>query len=214
MRRLSLSLITFLFAGPAAVAAGPPVVTKGSDSSPMVITKTEPTFFDLLATGGDGQLRPLHEFRGQVVMAVNTASRCGYTPQYEGLQKVHSRFKGKGFTVLGFPSNDFGGQEPGSDKEIKEFCKVNFNIDFPLFQKNAVKGDGKQPVFKFLTEHAPKEQQGEVKWNFEKFLVNRKGEVAARYPSSVKPDDAALVAKLEELLQEPAPAAQPKSKAK
>lgn len=189
-----------------AIAADSPIAKKGDVQDQMVIANVQPTFFDLVATGNDGKLRPLHEFRGQVVLVTNTASRCGYTPQYDGLQKLHGQYKTKGFAVLGFPSNDFGGQEPGTDKEIKEFCKVNFNIDFPLFQKNPVTGTQKQPIYKYLTERSPKGMQGEVKWNFEKFLINRQGEVIARFPSSIAPEDKTLVAKIEELLRESTPA--------
>ncbi len=213
MCRILSVVAAFLFAGHAALASDSSFAKKGAEPRPLVIAKVAPTFFDLVATGNDGQLRPLHEFRGRVMLVANTASRCGYTPQYERLQKIHDRYKSKGFSVLGFPSNDFGGQEPGTDEEIKEFCRVNFNVDFPLFQKNPVKGGAKQPVYKFLTERAPTGQRDEVKWNFEKFLVNREGEVVARYPSSVKPDDPAVTAKIEELLGEPAPAPQPKTKA-
>lgn len=159
-------------------------------------------FFALTAKDVEGKPVKLESYRGKVVLVANTASECGYTSQYEQLQKVYERFKAKGLVVLGFPANDFGGQEPGTNQEIAKFCKLNYGVTFPLFDKQPVSGAQKQSVFRFLTESADKKLQGEVKWNFEKFLISKTGKLAARYSSQVKPDAAELVATIERLLAE------------
>ncbi len=142
-------------------------------------------FYDLSAETIDGKKEALSQYKGKVVMVVNTASECGFTPQYKDLEALYKKYQSKGLVVLGFPSNDFGSQEPGSNAEIKKFCEKKFKVSFPLFSKNAVTGAEKQPVYKFLTEAAT--PKGEVSWNFEKFLINQKGEIVARYKSSVSP---------------------------
>ena len=147
---------------------------------------------------GDKQMA-LSQYVGKVSLMVNTASMCGYTGQYKELQEIYLKYKDQGFVILGFPSNDFGKQEPGSDKDIKEFCDLKYRVTFPMFTKGAVTGPDKQEVYRVLTEGNPA-LKGEVKWNFEKFLINKKGEAVARFPSSVKPDDSQLVKKLEEEL--------------
>jgi glutathione peroxidase len=144
----------------------------------------------LKVKGIDGQEVSLSTFKGKTLLIVNTASRCGYTPQYEGLEALYKKYKDKGFVVLGFPSNDFGAQEPGSNAEIKKFCQTKFNVDFPMFAKGEVKGEGKQPLFALLTQAAP--SKGEIKWNFEKFLIDPSGQVVARFDSKVTPTDEAL----------------------
>ncbi|MDI1436751.1 glutathione peroxidase [Polyangium sorediatum] len=144
-----------------------------------------------------GEERSLGDFRGKVVLVVNTASECGYTPQYAGLEKLHERFEAKGFSVLGFPSNDFGAQEPGTDAEIATFCTSKFGVKFPMFSKITVKGSDKHPLYTFLTQAAP---AGEVKWNFEKFLVGKDGGVKGRFPSAVEPEDEKLVLAIEKAL--------------
>ena len=142
-------------------------------------------------------------YRGQVLLVVNTASKCGFTPQYEALEAMHARYKPRGFAVLGFPSNDFMGQEPGSEKQIQEFCTLTYGVKFPMFEKVHVKGNDATPLYRALaaaTGEAPK-------WNFHKYLIDRDGKVVASYGSRTKPDDPALVAKLESLLAMPAPEA-------
>ena len=129
---------------------------------------------------------------------VNTASECGYTPQYAGLQKLHSRFAEKGFSVLGFPSNDFGGQEPGTDAQIRYFCQSNYKVEFPMFSKGPVSGAKTQPVYSWLLENSA--VKGPVEWNFEKFLVGRDGKVVGRFKSGTTPDDAKLIAAIEKAL--------------
>ncbi len=142
-----------------------------------------PSLHALKAKRLDGTEEALSAYAGKVLLVVNTASECGYTPQYEGLQKLHAVYQGRGFTVLGFPSNDFGGQEPGSSKEIATFCKTKFGVDFPLFEKVVTKGDGQSPVYALLAS-----AKGPPKWNFHKYLVDKKGLVVAAWPSSVKPE--------------------------
>jgi glutathione peroxidase len=142
-------------------------------------------FYALSAESIDGKKEALSQYQGKVVMVVNTASECGFTGQYKDLEALYEKYKSQGLVVLGFPSNDFGSQEPGTNAEIKKFCKNKFKVSFPLFSKNPVTGTQKQPVYQFLTQAAT--PKGEVSWNFEKFLINKKGEVVARYKSSVSP---------------------------
>lgn len=156
-------------------------------------------FYALSAKDIDDKNTALSKYDGKVSLVVNTASECGYTPQYKGLEALYLKYKAKGFVVLGFPSNDFGGQEPGGNQEIKKFCEKKFKVSFPLFSKDTVTGEAKQPIYKFLTTAAPK--KGEVQWNFEKFLVNRQGEVVGRFKSSVAPDSAELDQAVAELVE-------------
>jgi glutathione peroxidase len=144
----------------------------------------------------------LAEFRGRVVMIVNVASKCGYTPQYDGLQKIYERYKEQGFTVLGFPANNFGAQEPGTNEEIQEFCRINYGVTFPVFSKISVKGDDKHPLYKYLTERETNPDfAGEIKWNFNKFLVGRDGRILARFDSGDKPEDAKVTQAIEGALR-------------
>jgi glutathione peroxidase len=129
----------------------------------------------------------LSEYKGKVLLIVNVASKCGYTRQYSGLQKIYDEYKDKGFEILAFPCNDFGGQEPGTNEEIAEFCSTNFNVTFPLFDKIKVLGENKNPLYKMLTNNSNVEK-GDINWNFEKFLISKNGEVIARYKSSVEPE--------------------------
>jgi glutathione peroxidase len=146
----------------------------------------------------DGTMQKLGDWRGKVVLIVNVASECGYTPQYEGLQALHRTYAPRGFAVLGFPSNDFGGQEPGSDQEIFEFCRQRYNVDFPLFSKVKVAGADAAPLYRYLQEDNP--NKATVKWNFHKFLVGPDGIPIAAFGAKVKPDDAGLVAAIERAL--------------
>ncbi len=143
---------------------------------------------DFNARSIDGQDVELASFGGEVVLVVNTASQCGFTPQYEGLQQLHDEFKEKGFTVLGFPCDQFGGQEPGDDTEIASFCKKNFGVDFPLFSKIEVNGDGAHPLYQWLRSQKGGLLGSKVKWNFTKFLVGKDGQVIARYSPTTKPE--------------------------
>ncbi len=146
----------------------------------------------------DGKPTELSKFKGNVVLIVNVASKCGYTPQYKQLEEVYTKYKDKGFEVLGFPANQFGGQEPGSDKEISEFCTKNFGVDFPMFSKIVVKGDGIAPLYEFLTsEKTNPGMSGPIKWNFEKFLVGRDGKVVKRFSTKTKPDAPEVIEAIE-----------------
>jgi glutathione peroxidase len=149
----------------------------------------------------DGTPEPLSDYRGKVVLIVNTASKCGYTPQYAGLQKLYEDEKDRGFVILGFPANNFGKQEPGSNDEIKEFCTSKFHVTFPMFEKVDVKGETASPLYKRLAAQ-PSPIGGEPKWNFTKFLVDRSGRVVARYEPSTTPEDKALRARIDALLAE------------
>jgi glutathione peroxidase len=131
----------------------------------------------------------LSEFRGQVLLVVNTASKCGFTPQYAGLEALHAKLHGKGFSVLGFPCNQFGAQEPGSASEIGEFCQVNYGVSFPMFAKIDVNGAAAHPLYKYLKHEKPGLLGSErIKWNFTKFLIGRDGEAVARYAPLTKPE--------------------------
>jgi glutathione peroxidase len=155
------------------------------------------SLYDLSATSIDGEPKNLSAYQGKVLLVVNVASQCGYTPQYAGLQKLYTTYHDRGLEVLGFPSNDFGQQEPGTEAEIKHFCSSRFGVSFPLFSKTKVTGPDKDPVYSFLTKSTG---GAEVGWNFEKFLVNRQGLVIGRFPSSVRPDDSRLVGEIEKAL--------------
>jgi glutathione peroxidase len=146
----------------------------------------------------DGTDVDLGSYKGKVVLVVNVASKCGATPQYEGLQALYEKYKDKGFVVLGFPANDFGAQEPGSDEQIKEFCTSKYDVTFPMFSKITVKGDAKPKLYQVLTETS--DPAGDIGWNFEKFLVGKDGKVAGRFKTRVSPDDAALVGAIEAAL--------------
>jgi len=159
------------------------------------------TFYDFTVPNIDSKEESLKAYQGKVLLVVNTASRCGYTPQYKSLEALHEKYRAQGFTVLGFPSNDFGAQEPGDNSQIKKFCDVSYHITFPLFSKAAVTGEKTQPVFKWLTVEADPKQAGPVKWNFEKFLINKQGKLIKRFPSSVTPDDAVITSEIDALLK-------------
>jgi len=150
----------------------------------------------------DGESQPLAEYEGKVVLIVNTASLCGFTPQYEGLEALYEAKKDEGFVVLGFPANNFGSQEPGTNAEIQEFCSTKFSVTFPMFEKISVKGDDADALYVQLAE-LPEPLGGEPEWNFTKFLVDRTGRVVARFGPRTPPSDEALVAKIDELLAQP-----------
>jgi glutathione peroxidase len=146
----------------------------------------------------DGSAVNLADYKGKVVLVVNVASRCGYTGQYAGLQKLYDDHKDQGFVILGFPANDFGAQEPGTDAQIAEFCSSKYGVTFPMFAKITVKGAGKPALYEVLTESA--DPPGEIGWNFEKFLIGKDGNVVGRFKSGVGPADAKLVAAIEQEL--------------
>jgi glutathione peroxidase len=149
----------------------------------------------------DGKEVELGQYQGKVVLFVNVASQCGLTPQYAGLEKVYEKYEKDGFVIIGVPANQFGGQEPGTDAEIKEFCTGKYDVKFPMLSKVVVKGEGIAPLYKYLTREAGEKFKGDIAWNFEKFLVNRQGEVVARFAPTVKPDDKKVITAIEAELQ-------------
>ena len=154
--------------------------------------------FELNATTIEGDGIPLKQFQGKVILVVNTASRCGFTPQYKSLEQLFNKYKEKGFVVLAFPSNDFR-QELSSNEEIKDFCEA-YQLSFPIFAEGKVKGFGKQDLFKYLTEDLDGKSKGEIRWNFEKFLVNRDGNLFKRFRSSIDPNHKQITQAIESLL--------------
>lgn len=158
----------------------------------------------LAVTRIDGTPEPLSTYRGQVLLLVNVASKCGYTPQYEGLEAIYERYRERGFAVLGFPSNDFAGQEPEGNEEIAEFCRATWGVAFPMFQKLHVAGADQHPLYTLLTG-LPEPLGGPIEWNFQKFLVARDGLVADRLAPQTEPRDPSLIQKIELLLAEPRP---------
>jgi glutathione peroxidase len=157
------------------------------------------TAHDFLATLANGEETSLTQFRGQVLLIVNTASKCGFTPQYAGLESLQQQYGTRGFSVLAFPCNQFGAQEPGTETEIQSFCEMNYQTTFPLFSKIEVNGAASHPLFTHLKKQAPGVLGSKrIKWNFTKFLVNQQGEVVKRYAPSAKPE--AIAADIEALL--------------
>jgi glutathione peroxidase len=153
------------------------------------------TVYDFSFKSIDGKTVKLSKFKGKKILIVNTASKCGYTPQYEDLEKLHKQY-GKDVVLIGFPEGNFGGQELGTNAEIKEFCTGKYSVSFLLAEKSSVKGDDITPLFKFLTTQENPDFKGDIKWNFEKFLINEKGELVHRYRSAVKPLDPVIVSNL------------------
>lgn len=145
--------------------------------------------YDFTCQNPAGNDRPLSEFNGKVLLIVNTASKCGFTPQFAGLEEMYEKYRDKGLEVLGFPCNQFGKQDPGNNDEIQEFCQLNYGVSFPMFGKIEVNGAGTDPLFQHLKEEAPGFLGGRIKWNFTKFLVDTDGNVVKRYAPTVKPQE-------------------------
>lgn len=173
----------------AALAACAAVPFGAGASCPALLDQTLPTLMS-----GDASLC---QYQGKVLLVVNTASRCGYTPQYEGLEQLYRRYRDKGLVVLGFPSNDFGGQEPGSSEEIARFCQANYGVSFPMFEKSGVARGAVNPFYARLAKASGSRPQ----WNFHKYLVDRRGETVLAFPSEVTPTDPKLVAEIERLIE-------------
>lgn len=159
------------------------------------------SIYDFTVKDIDGRDYKLNQLRGKVVMIVNVASRCGYTPQYEGLESVYKKYRDRGFVVLGFPANNFKGQEPGTEAEIKEFCQLKYNVDFPMFSKISVKGEDQHPLYKYLTGKETNPQfAGDISWNFNKFLIGPDGRVRDRFDSKDAPESERVVQSIEKTL--------------
>jgi glutathione peroxidase len=159
--------------------------------------------YDIAVKDIDGRDTTLAAYRGKVMLIVNVASRCGFTGQYDGLQKLYDQHKDSGFVILGFPANNFLGQEPGTDPEIKTFCTLTYGVTFPMFAKISVKGDDKHPLYKFLTEKATNPGfDGEISWNFNKFLISKNGTVLARFGSRTKPESPEITEAIQKAIKE------------
>jgi len=193
------SFIQSILVLPALVVSAMTSWTSLAQSPPL----TEKSVLDFTMRDIDSKEVPLSQYRGNVLLIVNVASRCGFTPQYEGLEKVYQRFRKQGFLVLGFPANNFLSQEPGTNEEIKQFCQSTYNVTFPLFSKISVRGDDQHPLYRFLTsKETVGEFAGAIQWNFQKFLVDREGRVVARFAPSDKPESAEVIAMIEKTLSQ------------
>jgi glutathione peroxidase len=177
-----------------AAGSGNPRATPSANPKTGAEKAMTPDYFSLPFKTIDGHNASLADFKGKVLLIVNVASKCGHTPQYEGLEKLYEKYQKQGLVVIGFPANNFGGQEPGTNEEIKTFCTTRFHVTFPMMAKVSVKGDDIHPLFGWLTEKSP--LPGEIKWNFSKFLLDKNGQLVARYPSAVEPLDTQVTDKI------------------
>ena len=177
-----------------------------SNKKPAVAPVSTASIHEFTVNDIDGSPVKLDKYRGQVVLIVNVASKCGFTKQYDGLQKLYTTYKENGLVILGFPANNFMKQEPGTDAEIKEFCSLNFGVTFPMFSKISVKGDDIHPLYAWLTgKESNPDFAGDISWNFNKFLIGRDGKVIARFGSRTTPEDAELVDAVKKALAEAQP---------
>ena len=181
-------------------AAEQPTATPKETTKMSTATANTKSVHDFTLKSIDGQEVKLDAYKGKVALLVNVASRCGYTPQYEGLQALYSKYKDQGLVVLGFPANNFGSQEPGSNEEIKTFCSTKYKVTFPMFAKLSVKGDDIHPLYQFLTS-TEAGFAGEVQWNFGKFLVDKNGKVIARFASGDEPESSQVTQAIEQALK-------------
>jgi glutathione peroxidase len=169
--------------------------------SVLTLVLAPPAALNFTMNSLDGKPVDLAKYQGNVVLMVNVASQCGYTPQYEGLEELHKRYASRGLRLLGFPSNDFGQQEPGTNSEIADFCKKNYGVEFDMFSKISVVGTSKAPLYRYLTSAQTNPKfSGEIEWNFEKFLIGRNGQVIARFKSPVEPLSKEMTAAIEAAL--------------
>jgi len=165
------------------------------------IMAADKTVYDFTLNSIDGQPAPLAAYKGKVVLLVNVASKCGYTPQYSALESTYEKYKDHGFVIVGIPANNFAAQEPGSNQEIKTFCSSKFHVTFPMMAKVSVKGDDITPLYQFLTDKSSHPQSGgEIKWNFTKFLIGPDGRVIARFEPEITPDSPQVTSAIEEAL--------------
>ncbi len=200
MKYLGIVLSVILTVAVVAVATK----DEGASANSQSVSKTEKTMsgktmFDFKVKDINNKEVDLSQYKGKVVLVVNVASKCGYTRQYTGLEKIYNKYKDRDFVILGFPCNDFGGQEPGTNEEIKEFCSTKFSVTFPMMDKVAVLGEGKAPLFAWLTNNEVT-GSGDIKWNFEKFLINKEGQIVQRFISKDEPEGEKITAAIEKLL--------------
>ncbi len=158
------------------------------------------SFYEFPVTDIDGNEMSLEKYKGKVILIVNVASKCGYTPQYEGLQAIYEEYSDDGLVILGFPANNFKGQEPGTEEDIKEFCTLNYGVTFPMSSKVSVKGEDQDPLFSYLTSLPNQDFEGEINWNFEKFLIDKEGNLTRRFRSKVKPESKEIRSAIKSLL--------------
>ena len=173
---------------------------KSQSSDTGKTSMSEKSVLDFTMTTIDGKPQPLSSYKGKVLMIVNTASKCGFTPQYETLEKLYETYKDSGFRILAFPANNFGKQEPGTNSEIKDFCSTQFHTTFDLFEKISVKGNDQNPLYRYITKESP--YPGQIKWNFQKYLVDRNGNIVAKYLSAVDPMSKEVRSEVEKLIAE------------
>ena len=176
-----------------------------AQQSPQPEAKAVPDVLNYKMKSLAGEDVDLSKYQGKVILMVNVASKCGFTPQYTGLEAVYKKYQGKGLVVMGFPANNFGAQEPGTDKDIADFCTANYGVTFPMFSKISVKGTDIDPLYKLLTtqEQAKTKETGDVQWNFEKFLIGRDGKLAGRYRPRMQPNSTESIAAIEAELAKP-----------
>ncbi|MGA3099847.1 MAG: glutathione peroxidase [Bryobacteraceae bacterium] len=178
------------------------IIGIGSLAAMAAMGHAAETVYGFTPSSIDGQPAPLSAWKGKVLLLVNVASKCGFTPQYKALESTFESYKDRGLVIVGFPANNFGGQEPGTNEEIKTFCSRTYNVQFPMMSKISVKGEDQAPLYGFLTKEANPAVAGDIKWNFTKFLVNREGKVVARFEPAVTPDSPEVKAAIEKALQE------------
>ena len=194
--RIFLSLFALALAGITLAAFA--AVT----SPPPATPAAKPEALSFTVKDIDGKDVDLSSYKGKVILLLNVASKCGNTPQYAGLEKLYAKYKDKGFVVMGFPANNFGGQEPGTNAEIKEFCTATYQVEFPMFAKVSVKGADIAPLFKYLTaQDCQPLSKGDIAWNFEKFLIGKDGKLIGRFANRTQPDDPAIISAIETALK-------------
>jgi glutathione peroxidase len=189
------SYVQFLFAARAYLLSGALLLVAGSLFAASGI-------YTFTLNSIDGQPSPLASYKGKVVLVVNVASQCGYTPQYSALEATYEKYKDQGFVILGFPANNFGAQEPGTNEEIKTFCTRKYSVTFPMYSKISVKGADQAPLYAYLTTDTAPGIRGEIKWNFTKFLVDRNGNVIQRFEPEVTPDSKGVISAIEKQLKQ------------
>jgi glutathione peroxidase-family protein len=198
MRKIKMYL--FLMAA-TALLAGATARSKSGVADETEKDNLSTSIYSFTVNDIDGKPISLEQYRGQVVMIVNVASKCGFTPQYQGLQKLYETYRDRGLVILGFPANNFLRQEPGNDEEIKSFCSINYGVTFPMFSKISVNGKDQHPLYKYLTgKKSNPEFGGSISWNFNKFIISRDGRIIARFGSRTKPEDPEVIAAIEKAL--------------